>query len=335
MKRSPSFCHLLLIVPLFCATFIGCTASEDAALAEQLGRARAALKAKRYHEVLTLLHDTHRNAESPLGKEYGKEYDLMEGLASVKLGDYRRAVDALEKAQPLSLELRIDLAYLHLLLGDAQRARSIAAALELHHGQAPALAILQGNISLKEQAYHEAERHFRRAAVLDRSSAKAHIGLANTYLLQRYFIKAEENYLKAVSLSKTDASAYIALAHYHIVTGRYEDGIYTSEIALRKYPDNINILLARSNLFMHIGKISEGVDILKKSLKMFPHSIDLKINIIRGYYNIGRLDDAYHLIQDLLTDDHENYHGLILMGEYFLRKKDIDLAFFYVIKLPS
>lgn len=328
MKLRRSLCRFLTIASLSCTLLLGCAASDDAARAERREQARTALQAKRYHEVLTLLQETPDDPKQLPDEESAQEYSLMEGLASVKLGNYRRAVDALENVQPRSLELRIYIAYLHLLLGDAQRARSIAAALELHYGQRPAISILLGNISLKEQIYHEAEQHFRTASLLDPSSAKAYIGLANTFLLQRYFIKAEANYLKAVLLSKNDPSGYIALLNYYIATGRYEDGIYTSEIALKRYPKNINLLLVQYHLYASMGRNSDGITILERSLEKFPHSIDLKVRLTHSYYKAGRLDDAFHLIERLLIDDQESYYGLLLMGEYYLRKHDLDMAFF-------
>ncbi|HXH12488.1 MAG TPA: tetratricopeptide repeat protein [Alphaproteobacteria bacterium] len=328
----PLLRHLLTIALLCCTLLLGCTASEDAAFTERLRRARAALKAKRYHEVLRLLQETHNDAQQLPNTEPDKEYFRMEGLASLKLGDYRRAVDAFEKAQPHSMDLRISIAYLHLLLGDAQRAKAIATALEVHYGQQPAISILLGNISLKEHIYHEAEQHFRTASLLDRSSAKAYIGLANTYLLQRYFSKAEENYLKAVVLSKNDPAAYIALLNYYIATGRYDDGIYTSKIALSLYQNNINLILVQYNIYMNMGRIEEGINVLEKALQTLPHSIDLKIRLIRGYYDTGQLDKAYYLIKNLLSEDHENYYGQILMGEYCLRTNDLEMALFYFNK---
>jgi tetratricopeptide (TPR) repeat protein len=318
----------LCIIALFCSVLLGCAANEEATILESLERARIALKAKRYHDVLRLLNEV----DYAVGQRPPKEYHLILSLASFKLGDYRRAVNALEQIELHSLQLHIYMTYLHLLLGDAQRSRSIAAALELHHGQQAEISILQGNISLKEHAYQEAEQHFRSAILLDESSVKAYIGLGNTFLLQRYFVKAEENYIKAVVLSKSDADPYIALLNYYIATGRYDDAEYTATIATSRYPDNINLLMVKSNLFMNIGKISEGFHLLEKALEIFPHSIDLKTRLIRNYFNLARLDEAHRLIQRILTDDNDNYHGLILLGEYYLRRNDIEIASFHFNK---
>jgi tetratricopeptide (TPR) repeat protein len=320
--------RLLGMALLAGAVLTGCPKGEDGAYPPPLEKARALVRAGRYQDaagVLTAMAQAETQAQP-------REIHLMQGLVFFKLGDYRRAVEALAAAQPESLKLQIYVAYLHLLLGDAQQAKAVGTALERRHGRGVDLAILQGNIGLKEQAYRDAERHFRAASALDGTSVKAAIGLANTYLLQRAFVKAEEHYIRAVLAANADASAYIALLHYYAVTGRYDDAIHTAAMAVNKYPNDVNLLMVQSTLYMDMGAIADGVNILEQALKRFPQAVDVKIRLIRGYFNLDRLEEAQQLIQSLMKNDYDQYDGLILLGEYYLRKGVYDAALLYFNK---
>jgi predicted Zn-dependent protease len=90
--------------------------------------------------------------------------------------DYPHATTALEQAHPQSPGFQIFLAYLHLLVGDLERAGSLADSLTQQHGSLPELALLRGHISLKGHQYQEAECHLRAVLTMDQMAVKAYIG---------------------------------------------------------------------------------------------------------------------------------------------------------------
>lgn len=316
MMRSLVFCTALLC----CTTLPGCSLSDETAQMERVPRARAALREQRYYATLALLKDVDKERQA------SPETHLMRGLAFFKLEDYRAAVQSLEAAQLQSVTLQTYLAYLYLLLGEAAKAKALADTMESQDGRHPEIFILQGNISLKEQAYPDAQKHFRTALAIDNSSIKAYIGLANSYLLERQFLLAEENYLKAVFLTNQEIGPYFALVNYYIVTKRYEDAEQTARMATHTFPNNIDLRLVLSNVYTKMGKTAEALELLQQVLQSFPQSDMVKVRIIRQYFQLTRLEEAHQLIQSLLKRDSDGYYGLTLLGEYYLRKNDLERA---------
>jgi tetratricopeptide (TPR) repeat protein len=312
--------HSVWAVLFICTLLLGCSATEEVAQSERIVRARAFLRAEDYYHALSLLNEIIPEADKTT------EYHLMQGMSFFKLEDFQQAVVALERAHPTSVKLQTYIAYLHLLLGNAERARTLADALERRYGPKPEILILKGNISLKEQIYPEAEEHFHSTLLRDKASIKAYIGLANTYLAERRFVKAEENYLKALFLSNNDISPYIALMHYYIAVKRHEDAVQTANMALKRYPDHIDILMTVSNLYTKLQKSAEAIVTLNRALELYPLSNYIKIRMIHNYFDLNMLEDAYRLIRDLLSRNAEDYYILTLLGEYHLRKKDFEVA---------
>jgi tetratricopeptide (TPR) repeat protein len=325
-EASDRFPHLIYVLFLGLLFFSGCSGNEGGFSADVLAGARTALQAERFSDALrlteNLLQESHPDSEGA----------LIAGLAAFKLGDYRRAAMAFAKAEPQSLSLQTYLAYLYLLIGDAQQAIAVADALTAQFGKRPEIAILAGNIALKREAYTQAERHFRDGLAADKLAVKAYIGLANTYLIQRQFSKAEENYLTATFLSDTESHAFIALSHYYIAVRRYEDAELTAKGALVRFPDDLDLLMVLSNLHIRTKKTEEALKILTHVQARYPHSIDLKIRIIRSYFEVYQLDEAYKLIRGIMDHNPDNYFATVLLGEYFIRKNDIDLSLLYFNK---
>jgi len=321
MKRPFSCPHrsrwglALLILLAF-----GCAGPESMDQTQKLALARVHLRAERYYSALGLVHDI------PPTEENAAELYLMQTLAYFKLEDYPHATAALDQVHPQSPGLQILLAYFHLLSGDRERAGSLAETLTSQYGSLPELALLRGHISLKDQEYQEAERHFRAASTTERMAVNAYIGLGHIALLQRRLGKAEEYYLHAVFLSADEISPYLGLVNLYLVTQRYDDAEATLKLALERYPEDVMLQMSLINLYIRIHKSQEAAALLEAVLDAMPFSNYIKVTAARQYFALQRLDDAYKLISEIMAMDGENYYGLILYGEYLFRKGQYDSA---------
>ncbi|RMF83805.1 MAG: hypothetical protein D6736_20700, partial [Nitrospinota bacterium] len=316
--------RLFWTVLLIGTVMLGCSVPQSIPPAETMARARAALYAERYYEALSLL------STLPPESEKTPEYYYIKGVAAFKLGDFRQAVDALEKAQPQSIRLNAYIVYLYLLLGDAEKAKAVAKELARRYGYTPEISILLGNIRLKEQDYRAAERYFRLALARDPASSKAYIGLANAALLQRRFALAEENYLQALFLSPNDSSPYIALIHFYIALQRYAEAEETAKAALTRFPADYNLLFVLSNVYLKMGNLEAALALLQKIQEELPPSPALLARTIKHYLYLQRLDEAERLIKVYRQNNRDDYQGLLLLGEYYLRKGDLDLALLHL-----
>ena len=63
-----------------------------------------------------------------------------------------------------------------------------------------------------------------------------------------------------------------------------------------------------------------------------PFSDYVKILAARQYFALQQLDEAYKLINGILSSDGSNYYGLVLYGEYLFRRRNYELALNYFHK---
>jgi tetratricopeptide (TPR) repeat protein len=76
----------------------------------------------------------------------------------------------------------------------------------------------------------------------------------------------------------------------------------------------------------------EAVDLLEAVRDAQPFADSIKIMAARQYFALQQLEEAYELISEIMARDPENYHGLILFGEYFFRKGHDELSSNYFHK---
>ena len=295
----------------------GCEPNSPIEPSAMLRQARQYIREKSYYKVAAILD------EMTDEKRRNKEYYLMQGLAHFKLLHLQRAVEALQQAQPESLALQVYIGYLHLLLGDLEQAQALAQRLAAQHAAYPDIAVLRGNISLRQGRYEEARGYFRTALAQGDDSAKAAIGIANAYLLQRQFVHAEEHYMQAVFQARHDAHAYIALAKYYVAMGRYDDAEATLHIALQRAPGNLHVVILLSNLYMKSAHVSDALQVLQQYKAQLSESLILQTQIVRALLSEQRYAEANNLLRNFRGQDEER---ALLAGEYFLRQNNLDFA---------
>ena len=317
MKRSLS---LKMIYTLFLIGLIvhGCSNHNQDTPHEILQRAREYFQSKRYYQAIEELKkitdETKKN----------QEYYLLQARASFKIMNFKQAVDALEKSGLNSLNIKIEISYLHLLLGNLKKAKEVAKLIEEHHKNHQDIYLLKGNISLRQNQYDKAEKIFIDGLSRYHHDTKLNIALANLYLLRREFKASEAYYLKAISYTKKDAYAYIALAKYYIAMRKYKEAENILSSGVKKFPNNIHLSIMLSNLYIRVKKYTLALDILSQIDKVVPNSAILKTQLVRCLFYLHRYDEAHTLLQDFKNQ--MPLDSLIVSGEYYLRNNQLDYA---------
>ena len=253
-----------------------------------------------------------------------KAYYLIKGVSHFKLREFEQAVAAFEHAQPRSLVLNVDIAYIYLMLNDFERVNTLVAELVAQHGSHPNLSMLVGNLRLRERRYDAARAAFTQALKLQGDPVKSYVGLANVALVERDFPKAEEQFLKAVLYAEPDAYAYVALSKYYLAMQRHADAEITLQLALSADPENMNLVILMSNVLIKTEQYERALILLREYESGLSYSHVIKSQMIRCLFFLKRYDEAYRIL--VAAGDQLQDHLAILTGEYHLRTHQMKLA---------
>ncbi len=206
---------LILVVALGLCT--SCNQSGEALQQRYLEIARKAVRQGAYEQALEALN------RIPVTLPPSREFYFIQGLSHFKMREFHHAMDAFEKAAPSSLALKRHMGYLHLLLGEMKPATSRLEEMRATDGPTPELALLSGNIKLRERAFAAARTAFADAVASADHAAQAHIGLGNVALFEKDMATAEQHYLSAVLAAPEALHAYHVLSKFYILMGRYRE----------------------------------------------------------------------------------------------------------------
>ena len=161
----------------------------------------------------------------------------------------------------------------------------------------------------------EAEKRFDRAIELDPSFALAHVGRANSLILQHYrgtlptdtaMDGAESSIVRALRLSPDLAEAVTALGGVQEEHGQLEiaEQQYLRAIALN--PNYAQAPHWLSVLLMNTGRVQEALPYAESAARLDPYSISPVINYGQALEAVGRWDDALQRHLHALELDPEN-----------------------------
>ena len=314
MKRHVK--HQIIILNIL--LILGCTSKEKIQNEDIVEHSRQSLRDGLYYNAIYLLNQIIDQEPKP------KEYHLIQGLGLFKIGDFSKSLVNFKKAAPTSLGLKIHIAYIHLILGDLKSAKSAIYDLESQYGEDLTLALLKGNVRLKERRYKDARVYFRQTLFKVNNYYKAYLGIANSYFLEMNYAKSEENYIKAILHSDRNIHSYIALSKFYIAMGRYRDAEDSLKIALEFYPWNTNLVILLGNLYIKGQKYSKAAHLLERPEVQSLNSTALITQLIRCYFYLNQPAKAYEVIKNLRgLQDQEIAR---LSGEYFIRINNLDYA---------
>lgn len=184
------------------------------------------------------------------------------------------------------------------------------------------------NIYLRAQDIDNAKFFGIRAASLNEKNFWYNLHIANIYQYESKYDSAVVWYEKVVALNNNPEYVY-NLALLYSQCGKEKESLDLLKDLEKEFEGSKEIFLLKHNLYSNLKAYDSAVNELKHLTKNFPDEIN-NFGILAEYLNeIGRNAEAKEIYKYALEKDSSN--GLILMsfGDFYLKKNEMDSAFFY------
>lgn len=154
---------------------------------------------------------------------------------------------------------------------------------------------LQGKFHWNKRTAADLDRaldYFNQAIQLDRNFARAHLGIAETCLLQGEYaddrsaetvVRAEAEAKRALELDPTLGEAHAALAGIHQREWDWSSTEREYRLAIEKSPGYATSYHWYSIHLLSVGRNDESFDIIRKGAELDPYSPIILVNLAEGY----------------------------------------------------
>jgi serine/threonine-protein kinase len=223
-------------------------------------------------------------------------------------------------------------------------ARELRGSLAGEHGLAGA-ALLRGTNDLKAYDLYQQGREawrkrgaslrtaielFNAALALDPGFARAHAGLAMTWVIMPMFdssvgadsafTKAQQSANRALALDSSIADAHLAIANAHKMKWRWEEAEPHFRTALRLAPEDATVHHWYGVQLYAIGKLTQSIDEFRRARMNGPFETTVALDGAIALYSARRYDDARaEVIRGLALDgtrpDLVWFQGLIQLAQ--------------------
>ncbi len=306
---------VLVIAASLCA---GCSPSGEMLQQKYMKMARTSLRQGAYERALAALNQM--PATSPLSKEFY----LIQGLAYFKMREFHHAMDAFERAAPSSPDLKRDLGYVYLFLGEVEAATSVLKGLRIEAGAPLPSALLRGYIALHKRAFAASRAAFTEAVTNAEQPAQAYIGLGNVALFERDMTTAEQHYLSALLVAPEQIHGYLVLSKFYMLMSRYDEAEANLRIALIKFPNHINTVILLGNLMIVQERCADALSLFRANRHLLATSSVVNLQMLRCMLQEKELQQAADIIASFQSKNSRK--TLLMSGELHLRRGDVDRA---------
>jgi TolB-like protein/Tfp pilus assembly protein PilF/predicted Ser/Thr protein kinase len=180
---------------------------------------------------------------------------------------------------------------------------------------------LQGKFYWNKRTAPDLERalsYYNQAIQLDRSFARAHLGLAETYLLQGQY--SDKHSADILALAKTEAEKSLgldnSLGEAHAALGMIREGEWDWEgaerefkLAIEKAPRYATSYHWYFIYLKIVGREDEAFDIIKKGAELDPYSPIVLANLADAYLKKDDFSSADEVLQKILEIDPQFFFG--------------------------
>ncbi|HMK38650.1 MAG TPA: protein kinase, partial [Bacteroidota bacterium] len=180
---------------------------------------------------------------------------------------------------------------------------------------------LQGKYYWNKRTAADLERaleYFHQAIALDRNFALAHLGIAETYVLQgQYADKHYESILKlatdeamrSLELDNTLGQAHAVLGLIAEYSWQWEDAERELKLAIEKAPAYATAYHWYFIFLGEMGKEDQGFEVIKKGAELDPYSPVILTNLSQAYLHKGDYGSASAAVQKALDIDPQFFFG--------------------------
>lgn len=251
------------------------------------------------------------------------------GLAHYALGDFRKAVPFLIKAQELepdNMDIHLKLGTLYLWGRKVDRARKEAlTVLAQEPSHFDALLLLADTAFTAEQIDDMLER-LATAEPLYGDRALFHVAKGNMHLRSQDLESAENAYTTAVEKEPESPEAHLALAQIYKVKGDREQAEQAYEAAANLSPKNARPWIKWAAFKEESGEFDEARQILKKVTADHPDSIPALVQLARIAFAEKRHDECLEFVADVLKREPRHFEARLLRAAVRLARRETDQA---------
>jgi tetratricopeptide (TPR) repeat protein len=197
----------------------------------------------------------------------------------------------------------------------------------------PSSASAYVNLALVEVSLHrlpDAERHLKRAVLVESGDTQAYVDLANFYRLQNRGPEAERTLRDGIAKNPKGTALYIDWASILTSQGKKEDADALLD-RLRKQPgDSADAALAIGDFYFEQKDTSRALAEYQRGLTLAPKSLEIKKRIQDLYLSSGRTELAVALDKELRKEGPKDItvridHARLLMAQGNVRDAITDL----------
>jgi len=113
---------------------------------------------------------------------------------------------------------------------------------------------------------------------------------------------------------------------YYLILGENDKAISLSEMQYELQPNNVLLLGRLLDTYNRNFKIYKYEKAARELTKLVPNMPDYQINLASGYLLTGELNKGLEVLEKLLKDNPENVNALLLMGQIYLNKNNLEAA---------
>jgi len=267
---------------------------------------------------------------APADKVRQDAFELLnEGVAAVNRGDYRTAVEKLERCASMALNSFRAHYYLGVaLIGDRRHADAIAAlriALDLDPSHLQA-HVAVGDAFLNLGDTDEALAEYYRALKLRPEFPQALDGIGRVYAAKADDVRAEEHFKRAIESNRGYAEAYTHLGDLYLRLGRLDEAVALLVEAVKVRPDFGDGLNRLALAYSRLGLHNEAVSTIKEAIDLEPKVPDHWATLGEIELDLGLLDRAAGSFESALAIDPPHPQARAGMAEIARRRGDYDRA---------
>ena len=220
---------------------------------------------------------------------------LMQAQDAEQRGDYRAAVDFLDKAsrrRPNDADLLRRAARLLVFIGQPEKAEQRARkALEIDPNHLAAKAVLCLAIDWQKRA-KEAVDLCNAVVAANPKYADGFAYLAEAQADDGDFASAKSSAETAVDLEPQNADAMRALGYAYDAFGRYDDALYHYQRALERDPNMPHVMNAIGRIYLIQGNSDSAIKTFQRVIEMDPGNDEAYFQLGGAYQFIGEFGKA-------------------------------------------
>jgi tetratricopeptide (TPR) repeat protein len=203
--------------------------------------------------------------------------------------------------------------------GDLQKA------IELDPAQLDA-RLTRGRLFLAARQFDKAEEDANAVVRQDPRSAAAYELLGYTLGSQQKLKPALEAFSKVAELQPNDAHSYLNIGLVEISLRRFNDAEEHLKKAVQMDPKLLKATTDLANLYHLQGKLPEARETLQAGVQNNPDAPQLYVFWANLLSDVGKSTDAEGVLDKLRNQMPKSSDAAIAIGDYYLRKNDVDKA---------